>query len=84
MYFNDCQYVYGGIGNTVTERMICARNTDGGPCQGDTGNSLVYNEELIGMMSWSYGCGVWKYPTVYTDVTKFRDWIFNNTGLQYE
>jgi trypsin len=71
MYFNDCKYLYEGIGNPVTDRMFCASSKDGGPCQGDTGDPLVYNNKLIGMMSWSFGCGEGKFPAVYTDVTKF-------------
>jgi trypsin len=63
--------------------MICGISTGGGPCQGDTGDPLVYNDELIGMMSWSYGCGERKFPTVYTDVTKFRGWITDYTGTEF-
>jgi secreted trypsin-like serine protease len=75
VYFNDCKYLYEGIGNPVTERMFCASGTNGGPCQGDAGDPLVYGEELIGMMSWSFGCGEGKFPAVYTDVTYFGEWI---------
>ncbi|PNF41030.1 hypothetical protein B7P43_G08500 [Cryptotermes secundus] len=81
LYFNDCKYLYEGIQNPVTERMFCAGSRDGGPCQGDPGDPLVYNEQLIGLMSWSFGCGDGKYPAVYTDVTKFRGWIADYAGL---
>lgn len=83
VYFNDCKYLYEGIQNPVTERMVCAGSRDGGPCQGDSGDPLVYNEQLIGLMSWSFGCGDSKYPAVYTDVTKFRGWIADYTGLSF-
>jgi trypsin len=83
VYFNDCKYNYEGIGDTITERMVCAESRSGGPCQGDSGNPLVYNEQLIGLMSWSFGCGERKYPAVYTDVTKFRGWIADYTGLSF-
>ncbi|KDR18325.1 Trypsin-2 [Zootermopsis nevadensis] len=83
VYFNECQYAYSGINNLVTERMICATSTSGGPCQGDTGDPLVFEEELIGVMAWSYGCGEPKFPTVYTDVTKFRAWVSDYTGLEF-
>ena len=75
MYFNDCKYLYQGVGDPVTERMLCAGSTIGGPCQGDSGDPLIYGNELIGMMSWSFGCGEGKFPAVYTDVTKFGTWI---------
>jgi len=75
MYFNDCKYLYQGIENSVTDRMLCASGTYGGPCQGDAGNPLVHDKQLIGMMSWSFGCGDGKFPAVYTDVTKFSSWL---------
>jgi trypsin len=81
VYFNDCKYLYEGIGSPVTERMLCARSTTGGPCQGDSGDPLVYNGELIGIMSWSFGCGGGKFPTVYTDVTQFTAWILETIVL---
>lgn len=81
VYFNDCKYIYESIGNPVTERMLCASGTYGGPCQGDAGDPLIYNRELIGMMSWSFGCGDGNFPAVYTDVTKLRDWILGTITL---
>lgn len=83
MYFNDCKYLYEGIMNPVTERMVCAMSIGGGPCQGDSGDPLVYNGQLIGLLSWSFGCGDRKYPAVYTDVTKLRGWIADYTGLSF-
>jgi trypsin len=81
VYFNDCKYLYEGIGNPVTGSMFCASSNDGGPCQGDTGDPLVYNNTLIGMMSWSFGCGEGKFPAVYTDATKFWSWLNRTTLL---
>jgi len=80
-YLNDCKYLYQGIGDPVTDRMLCASSTNGGPCQGDTGDPLVYDNTLIGMMSWSFGCGEGKFPAVYTDVTQFGPWLGNTTLL---
>jgi secreted trypsin-like serine protease len=65
----------------VTPRAIEAR---GGPstfsCRGDSGGPLVRDygnggEELVGLTSWSLGCGYQGTPSVYTDVVKFRRWI---------
>lgn len=75
VYFNDCKYLYQGTEDPVTARMLCANGMYGGPCQGDTGDPLVYDSKLIGMMSWSFGCGEGKFPAVYTDVTKFLSWL---------
>jgi hypothetical protein len=48
-------------------------------CRGDSGGPLVREsggkEELVGLTSWSLGCGYKDIPSVYTDVTKYRRWI---------
>jgi len=48
-------------------------------CRGDSGGPLVRKigevEELVGVTSWSLGCGYKNVPSVYTDVTKYRRWI---------
>ena len=31
--------------------------------------------EQIGVVSWGYACGMDIYPSVYTRVTHFMDWI---------
>jgi len=69
--------------------MVClvARGADTGTvpdknvfsCRGDSGGPLVREigkvEELVGVTSWSLGCGYKDIPSVYTDVTKYRRWI---------
>lgn len=48
-------------------------------CRGDSGGPLVRvigkREELVGVTSWSMGCGYKDFPSVFTDVTKYRAWI---------
>ena len=48
-------------------------------CIGDSGGPLVRmngrHEELVGITSWSKGCGFKTYPDVFTDVTAYRTWI---------
>jgi hypothetical protein len=52
-------------------------------CRGDSGGPLVREagdgEELIGVTSWSLGCGYKNIPSVYTDITKYRRWIIAAT-----
>lgn len=69
--------------------MVCvvAPGADVGPtpdrnvftCRGDSGGPLVrgvgLNAELVGVTSWSLGCGYKDFPSVYTNVTKYRRWI---------
>ncbi len=68
----------------VPERTICTVRPRGSAhnvftCIGDSGGPLVRiagkREELVGITSWSKGCGYKDYPDVYTDVTRYRAWI---------
>ncbi|XP_073811936.1 trypsin-1-like [Musca autumnalis] len=71
----------------ITENMLCAGTAEGGmdACQGDSGGPLmVANEELnifhlAGVVSWGEGCAREDYPGVYTRVSKYIDWIEDNT-----
>ncbi|MEO8618874.1 MAG: serine protease [Sphingomicrobium sp.] len=65
----------------VTPKQVLARG--GEPtfsCRGDSGGPLVRDygrgtEELVGLTSWSLGCGYKDTPSVYTDVTQYDRWI---------
>lgn len=48
------------------------------PCffQGDSGGPLTVRGKLVGLVSWSSGCGT--YPAVFTRVVSYLDWIKNN------
>lgn len=76
----ECDAAYSG--NDVAASMICAGLPEGGKdsCQGDSGGPFFTNEspesrELIGIVSWGYGCARPNYPGVYTQVSYFIDWI---------
>jgi hypothetical protein len=73
----------------LTSGMVCAVAPDvvnGGSsehnvftCRGDSGGPLVRTvngqDELVGITSWSMGCGYLDYASVFTDVTKYGAWI---------
>ncbi|MEP7316884.1 MAG: trypsin-like serine protease [Sphingomicrobium sp.] len=65
----------------VTPQSVIARGGESTfSCRGDSGGPLVRSygydaEELVGLTSWSLGCGYKDIPSVYTDVTQYARWI---------
>ncbi|XP_049780294.1 trypsin alpha-like isoform X1 [Schistocerca cancellata] len=60
----------------VREGMLCAGgewNKDS--CQGDSGGPLVCNGTLAGVVSFGVSCGLPRFPGVYTDVSKYVDFL---------
>lgn len=63
----------------ITPRMLCAGVPQGGKdaCQGDSGGPLVVGGEQVGICSNGFGCGLKKYPGVYSNIAALRGWIQN-------
>lgn len=67
--------------------MICAYANGKDSCQGDSGGPLtVKNDdgqyELIGVVSFGFGCARPNVPGVYASVPSALDWIKENTEGQ--
>lgn len=63
---------------TVTDRELCAgdlNNPYDTPCYLDGGGPLVINQELVGLFSNHWDCGLSGDPTIYVDIAVFRDWL---------
>ena len=75
----DADYLSGGY---ILPTMVCADSSEGGkgPCTGDYGSPLfdTNNSTLVGMWSWGNGCAVDGFPSVYTRVSSYIDWINYN------
>jgi secreted trypsin-like serine protease len=66
----------------INDSQICAGSLSGGidSCQGDSGGPLVIKnaegkEELVGVVSWGFGCAQKTAPGVYTRVASYSEWI---------
>ncbi|XP_077976139.1 ovochymase-like [Styela clava] len=81
LYSNsECSSIYDEL---FSENMICAGRRSGmvDSCQGDSGGPLACKMDstdqfvLRGIVSWGKDCADIRYPGVYTDVSKFTNWI---------
>jgi len=84
----DCQEDYSEV-NNVDDGMICAGVDQGGAgaCSGDSGGPFVCPNQngtlqLSGIVSWGViPCAQSSFPSVYTNVGYFRDWIDEHLAL---
>jgi secreted trypsin-like serine protease len=86
---NNPQVLY--TPSEIKKGMILAGKNFGTPatnvdaCQGDSGSPLLYvyngTTYLVGLVSWGEGCALYGYPSVYTDVNYYREWITVNAGV---
>ncbi|KAJ8916287.1 hypothetical protein NQ315_016428 [Exocentrus adspersus] len=68
----------------VLDSQLCTSGLGGvGSCSGDSGGPLVANNALIGVVSYgAAGCPA-GYPSAFSRVTSYVDWIERNTGLKF-
>lgn len=64
----------------ISEDMVCAGAQGKDACQGDSGGpftvkSVANQHELVGVVSWGYGCAADGLYGVYSEVAKLRTWI---------
>ncbi|KAG4067500.1 hypothetical protein HA402_002777 [Bradysia odoriphaga] len=55
--------------------MLCAGLDAGGAAACDPGSPLVSGGVLVGVMSWSVGCGRPNLPSIYSRISTARFWI---------
>ncbi|KAM3926881.1 ovochymase-1 [Leptodactylus fuscus] len=78
----DCKSYWG---RDISERNLCAGASGASSCTGDSGGPMICRSEnkykLVGVVSWGSETCNPKVPAVYSAVSKYRDWIKQNTGL---
>jgi len=74
----------------LAHTQTCAGGFKGrGACQGDSGSALVSRDSddapwtIVGITSWSRGCALEGFPTVFTKISMYLPWISEQYGLQY-
>lgn len=71
----------------IPKIFLCAGTREGGQdaCQGDSGGPLMVEADntqwtLIGVVSWGIKCAEKGLPGVYTRITEFLGWIYENAA----
>ncbi|KAG8235393.1 hypothetical protein J437_LFUL009252 [Ladona fulva] len=74
---DECNRIYNEIHINVCPEQICAGTEEGGEgsCSGDSGGPLFVDGKVIGLVSFAKGCSLKDWPTVYTRVSAYIDWI---------
>lgn len=74
--FRECRSLLPAHDKAFLFKEIMCTNAEEnrGACPGDSGGPLVLNNELVGIVSWGYDCGL-KIPNMYTKVGAYLKWI---------
>ncbi|KAK1805938.1 hypothetical protein P4O66_012985 [Electrophorus voltai] len=74
-----CQKKWRDMNVELPAAALCAGGykTKSGACQGDSGGPLVCNNVAVGIISFNFkqNCDYPNLPNVYTEISKYRDWI---------
>ncbi|XP_058813314.1 chymotrypsin-1-like [Topomyia yanbarensis] len=79
---NACQEAFDEpYTQRLADNTLCTLSPEGqGNCLGDAGGPLVYNGELVGVISWGIPCGL-GMPDVYARISNHRAWILVHTMM---
>ncbi|XP_045504427.1 trypsin, alkaline C-like [Colias croceus] len=76
-----CANLYQANNMTITENMFCVNDWNWGwrnACHGDAGGAFYNRNIIVGVASYTQGCGNPMFPTISTSVGAFSDWIITN------
>ncbi|KAG8222288.1 hypothetical protein J437_LFUL003269 [Ladona fulva] len=73
---NRCNTTYHKYHLNVYSTQFCDTGVQGkAACDGDMGGPLFIDDQVYGIVSWGRPCGYAGYPSVYTKVSEYIDWI---------
>ena len=72
-----CKQIYNRKDHQVKDYMFClgGDGRESGCCHGDSGGPAVYDNILIGVISFGKDCANQRFPTVVSRVDLEREWI---------
>ncbi|KAF7283571.1 hypothetical protein GWI33_023416 [Rhynchophorus ferrugineus] len=78
----DCSSYFQGM---IESTHVCTSGAEiKGGCNGDSGGPLVFEDKQIGIVSFGSNRCTRGYPTVFTRVSEFKDWISKNSDAKIE
>ncbi|XP_014486675.1 PREDICTED: trypsin-7-like [Dinoponera quadriceps] len=77
----NCKAIYKRGRKIIYDTQICTNEPTvvKGSCLGDSGGPLTVDGKLVGLISWSVSCGNTRFPTIYTRVSSYINWISEHT-----
>uniref|UniRef100_V5G8Q1 Chymotrypsin n=1 Tax=Anoplophora glabripennis TaxID=217634 RepID=V5G8Q1_ANOGL len=76
----QCRQIY----SIVIDTQLCTLGNEGeAVCDGDSGGPLTADDTQIGIVSYGSGSCSGDYPSGYTRVNRYLDWLEENTGIKF-
>ncbi|XP_069703483.1 trypsin epsilon-like isoform X2 [Periplaneta americana] len=74
-------YFDEGFEDVPHHDQMCTLDDGKGTCQGDSGGPFVVDGKLVGIHSWEPECGQREYPSIFSNMSYFRGWVKDVTGI---
>jgi len=83
---SNCNAAFTAVNVTIEDTQLCTCGYDSlaglvGACYGDSGGPLTVGSTLVGLVSFGYSDCEAGFPTVFTRISHYRDWIAKYSGV---